>query len=251
LAGDRAPAPDFGRLAADYDRLRPIDDNWWRLFELLVDEGDLAGRRVLDVGAGTGTFATALAKRGSRVWGIDPSEKMVAQAQARAGRNVRFKRGRAEALPFKEGWFERAVLRLIVHLVDRPKAFAELGRVLVADGRAIVATFAPDSFERAWLTPYFPEVMETDLARFPSAETLAKELAAAGFATRPTRHLVQQSTLTRDDALERIRERYISTLQLVDDDAYAAGLARAGRELPEQVDDTREWLIVVAEKVGT
>ena len=28
--------PDFGRLAADYDRVRPVDDNWHEVFELVV-----------------------------------------------------------------------------------------------------------------------------------------------------------------------------------------------------------------------
>ena len=38
----------------------------------------------------------------------------------------------AERLPFKDGWFERAVMWLVVHLVDRPQAFAEARRVLGA-----------------------------------------------------------------------------------------------------------------------
>ena len=40
----------FGRVARRYDELRPADENWWELFELLVREGDLVGRRVLDIG---------------------------------------------------------------------------------------------------------------------------------------------------------------------------------------------------------
>ena len=49
---------------------------------------------------------------------------------------VNVKVARAEQLPFKEGWFERAVLWLVAHLVDRPAVFAELSRVLAADGRS-------------------------------------------------------------------------------------------------------------------
>ena len=26
-------SPDFGRLAGDYDRVRPVDDNWREIFE--------------------------------------------------------------------------------------------------------------------------------------------------------------------------------------------------------------------------
>src|SRR4029450_9061768 len=52
--------PDFGRLAADYDRVRPVDENWLEVFELVVREGDLRGRRVLDCGLGTGGLSKAL-----------------------------------------------------------------------------------------------------------------------------------------------------------------------------------------------
>src|SRR5438093_10529475 len=107
--------PDFGPLAATYDELRPTDENWHRLLDALVREGDLQARRVLDVGCGTGRLAAALAARGARVWGVDASPEMLAVARERVPRGVGLKLGSAEALPFADGWFERAVLRVVVH----------------------------------------------------------------------------------------------------------------------------------------
>jgi len=215
-----------------------------------VAEGDLAGRRVLEVGCGTGRLAAALAERGARVWGVDPSEDMLAQARATAGKDVGFKLGRAEALPFKDGWFERAVLRLVVHLVDRPRALAELARVLAPGGRAAIATFVPGHFEHYWLTAVFPEIAEIDRARFPEPATLTAELAGAGFESVRTRTMTQRVRLSRDDALERIRGRYISTLRLLDDETLAAGLDRAERELTEDIESVLEWAVLSAEKPG-
>jgi ubiquinone/menaquinone biosynthesis C-methylase UbiE len=205
---------------------------------------------VLEVGCGTGRLAVALAERGARVWGVDPSAAMLAQARATAGRRVGFKQGRAEALPFKDGWFERAVLRLVVHLVDRPLALPELARVLVPAGRAAIATFVPEHFERYWLTAVFPEVAEIDRARFPTPATLTAELRDAGFGSVRARTLTQRIRLSRDDALERICGRYISTLRLLDDETLAAGLARAGRVLPEEIESVLEWAVLSAEKPG-
>jgi SAM-dependent methyltransferase len=246
--GPRASAPDFGPLAESYDRLRPVDANWWQLFELLAAEGDLAGRRVLDVGCGTGRLAVALAERGARVWGVDPSEEMLRQARAAGGRNVGLRLGRAEALPFKDAWFERAVLRTVVHLIDRPRAFLELARVLRPGGRAVIATFAPEHFATDWLIPFFPRLAEIDRARFPTSATLQTELAAAGFGRVRVRTLEQGARLARADALERIRGRFISTLRLLDDEAFARGLARAERELPASVERTNHWVVLVAER---
>jgi SAM-dependent methyltransferase len=246
----RLVAPDFGPLAQSYDRLRPVDANWWELFELLVREGDLAGRRVLDIGCGTGRLAVALVERGSRVWGVDPSEEMLRQARAIAGRRVGLRQGRAEELPFKDAWFERVVLRTVVHLVDRSRALPELARVLLPGGRAALATFAPEHFDTYWLNDFFPEVLDIDRGRFPQAEDLEGELAAAGFARVHTHALRQRRTLARAEALERIRGRYISTLRLLDAEAFARGLAAAERGLPETVSFGIDWAVLVAELPG-
>lgn len=182
------------------------------------------------------------------MWGIDPSEEMLAQARAHADGKVAFKRASAEALPFKDGWFEAAVFRLVVHLLDRPRAFAETRRVLEPGGRVVLATFAPESLDRFWISKVFPAIVEIDRARFPTEAQLAGELADAGFETVRARRLTQTGRLDRGEALERIRGRYISTLQLLGDEELAEGLARAERELPEVVEDAREWLVVAAER---
>jgi ubiquinone/menaquinone biosynthesis C-methylase UbiE len=203
---------------------------------------------VLDVGCGTGRLTLALAERGSRAWGVDPSEEMLAEARARAGGRAVFKRASAEVLPFKDGWFERAVLRLVVHLVDRTRALPEIARVLGPDGRAVVATFRPEHFERFWLNPWFPSIPAIDGARFPEPSRLADELRAAGFRDVRLRPFTQVRRTTRAEALERIRGRFISTLQLVPEEEFQEGMERAARELPEEVEYALDWAIVVAER---
>lgn len=220
------------------------------MLDVLVEEGDLAGRRVLDVGCGTGRLAVALAELGSRVWGVDPSEEMLAEARVRAGRLAAFKRAPAEALPFRDGWFERAVLRLVVHLVDRGRALPEVARVLGPGGRAVIGTFRPEHFERFWLNPWFPSIPEIDRARFPAPAVLADELRRAGFASVRMRPLTQIRRTRREDALERLRGRFISTLQLVPEEEFREGLERAERELPGEVEYALEWAIVVADRSG-
>jgi SAM-dependent methyltransferase len=242
------PAPDFGARAARYDELRPADENWWQLFDVLVREGDLRGRRVLEVGCGTGLLAAALAERAAaRVWGVDAEPAMLEAAEARLPPGVGVKAAPAEALPFRDGWFERAVMRLVVHLVDRSRALPELRRVLAPGGRAVVATFDHAHFDGFWLVDLFPAIGEIDRARFPEPAALGAELESAGFAATRVVRLSQRHELTRAAALERIRGRHISTFDLLEEDEIAAGTARAERELPERVPVPLEWAIVVAE----
>lgn len=207
-------------------------------------EGDLTGRRVLEVGCGTGRFLAALAGR-AKAWGIDPSPEMLEVARGRV-HGAGLKLGSAEELPFKDAWFERAAMWLVVHLVDRPRAFAELRRVLAPGGRLAIATFDPAHFDEFWLNALFPSLEATDRARFPTGEQLEEELGAAGFGEMGLTRLSQQASIDRADALERIRGKHISTFDLLDDDEYAAGLERAERELPERVEYRLEWLLTVA-----
>ncbi len=169
---------DFDRCAARYDELRPVDENWWQLFERLVELGALRGERVLEIGCGTGRLAQALEERAlARVWAVDASSEMVARTK---GLGVNARLARAEALPFKRGWFDAAVLRMVVHLVDRPRALAEAARILAPSGRLVIATEDPASFDNVWFARCFPSVPELERGRFPDEPTLRAELAAAG-----------------------------------------------------------------------
>jgi SAM-dependent methyltransferase len=223
--------------------LRPYDDNWREVAETLIREADLAGRRVLDIGCGTGRFLEQLAGV-AKAWGVERSPEMLNVARTRVG-SAGLKLGSAEELPFKDAWFERATMWLVAHLLDRPRAFAEAHRVLTPDGRFAVATFDPSYFDEFWLNELFPSMEAVDRERFPTAAALEAELRGAGFDVRLVL-LSQAGSLSREDALERIRGKHISTFDLISDDEYAAGLARAERELPERVDYRVEWLVAVA-----
>ena len=154
----------------------------------------------------------------------------------------------AERLPFKDGWFERALMWLVVHLVDRHRAFGEAARVLRPDGRLAIGTFHPLHFERYWLKEFFPSLEAIDKARFPAPEVLDSELRAGGFARVELHRLTQTASVDRQTALERVRGRFISPLQLLDEAELEAGLARMMAELPERNEYALEWLVAIAYK---
>ena len=239
-----SPSPSFDRCAERYDELRPVDESWWEVFADLVRLGSLRGARVLEIGCGTGRLAAALAEREhARVWAVDAAPAMVERAKA-LGVNARV--ARADALPFKRGWFEAVAMRMVAHLLDRSRAFPEAQRVLGAGGRLVIATHDPESFEQVWFAPFFPSFLELERGRFPGEETLRRELAAAGFGDVVVERRTQPRQLTRERALDILRSQAYSTFELLPPDEYAAGVRRAEADLPPQVDYAVHWLLATA-----
>ena len=171
---------------------------------------------------------------------------MLEVARAKVPASVGLKRASAEALPFKDGWFDAAVMTLVVHHLDRPRAFAEIARVLADGGRLAIATFHPDQFERSYLNAYFPSIAVVDRERFGTPQQLIEQLREHGFDDFALTALHQQTQMSRDYVLTRIRGKHISTFQLIPEDEYAAGVEQAERELPDPVEIEGHWLVVTA-----
>jgi SAM-dependent methyltransferase len=89
------------------------------------------GLRVLDVGCGTGALTSTIADivGADQVAGVDPSEPFVEQCRENLpGADIRV--GPAEALPFADAEFDRALAQLVFHFVDDPIASVrEMARV--------------------------------------------------------------------------------------------------------------------------
>ena len=125
-------------VAEGFDALRfsgPIGRLLLETQEALLAEAlaPLTGRRVLDVGTGTGRAAIGLARGGAGVTGVDASAEMTRVARGRAlDAGVRLDLGLADAqaLPFGDRTYDAAVsLRVIMHAIDWRRCVAELCRV--------------------------------------------------------------------------------------------------------------------------
>lgn len=118
-------------LAANYDRQRssgPLE-----IYEILREHGLVSGRRVLDVGIGTGLASEPLASAGIAITGIDPSAEMLAGARARLPQ-AELVTGRAESLPFAPAAFDGAIAADVFQFVDQAAALAEVLRVVRKGG---------------------------------------------------------------------------------------------------------------------
>lgn len=235
----------FDAIAPRYDALR--EQLFDEALALLVREADLAGRRVLDLGCGTGRFAVALAERhGCSVVGVDPSPGMLAVARAREA-PVTWLDGRAEAIPLAKAAVERAFLQTVVHLIeDRRAAWGQLRRVVEPDGAVAVLTIDPTGAKRFWIADVLPSWPAIDESRFPDPDALVEELRAAGFTDARWTPTPMHLRYTREQAARLLRERFASSLALISDDELEAAARRAERELPPVIEPLLEMVLVLA-----
>ena len=104
--------------------------------------GELAGRRVLDVGCGDGVLACAVVSHGADVTGIDPDPAMLIAAHSRAARAAvggTFLEGRVEQLPLPDASFDVVVsVTVLCFVSDAAGAVREMARVLRPGGRLVL-----------------------------------------------------------------------------------------------------------------
>jgi SAM-dependent methyltransferase len=131
--------------------------------------GDVAGRRILDAGCGSGPLSAALRERGAVVTGIDASAGMLSLARLRLGGDADLRvADLADPLPFSEGTFDDVVASLVLHyLEDWGPTLTELRRVLTPGGRLLVSVdhpFVAYGIQR--LSGHSPNYFETDTWTF-------------------------------------------------------------------------------------
>jgi ubiquinone/menaquinone biosynthesis C-methylase UbiE len=109
---------------------------------LLDAAGVKKGTKVIDIATGPGYVAAAAARRGATVIGVDFSAAMIEEAKGRY-RDIEFREGDAEQLPFGNNLFDAVVMNFgVIHLGRPDRALAEACRVLRTDGRFAFTAWA-------------------------------------------------------------------------------------------------------------
>ena len=130
-------------LGADPDELK-----------FYLDQAELAGDPVLELGAGTGRVSWALAEAGRTVVGLDLSEPMLRLAEAKRTRVSPSARGRARFVQGNmadfelEGTFSLVIVpyrgfQILISLEDQERCLRCIHRHLQKDGRLIIDLFDP------------------------------------------------------------------------------------------------------------
>lgn len=150
---------------------------------------------VLDVGCAGGFLAETVARRASRVAGIDPASRVIAAARTHAaeqGLDVDYRVGSGEALPWPDVSFDVVTcVDVLEHVGDLDRVLSEVARVLRPGG-----WFLFDTINRNWLSAFLVVTAAERVIRllpkgahdpklFIKPDELRRKLAALGLETMP------------------------------------------------------------------
>lgn len=219
-------------MPAAYDAARGYSSGvleyWLDVISRSVPKGSV--REILDLGCGTGRYSTALAKYfDASVVGVDPSEKMLAQATQKASGRVRYERASGESLPLRDGSVDMVFISMAFHHFERPDLVArECRRVLRPNGSVCLRAGTIDRIDSYAYVEFFPSsraILNRDLQSQAFIESIF-----AGASFRRTRHELVPSEAAESwsSYAEKLAYRADSILAQLSDGDFEKGLAALG-----------------------
>jgi ubiquinone/menaquinone biosynthesis C-methylase UbiE len=167
--------PDYSRQALTYDNTRAASPSVLGPLQAALKEAP--GKRLADIGGGTGNYAAALRAEGWEPVVIDRSPGMLAGARAKGLETIE---ADAQALPLEDESVDAAILVSMLHHVENPAlALGEARRIVRAGGRVVVMVFTWEDVDDLWLLELFPSSREWMLATHQTLAELLEQLPGA------------------------------------------------------------------------
>ncbi|WP_044339052.1 class I SAM-dependent methyltransferase [Rossellomorea aquimaris] len=132
---------NFGHVSSRY--AVSCEDIPHQFFDTLKVRGIVwEGRKVAEIGAGTGAMTRKLHKRGAEVIGVEPSIELRKAAKALESKQyleIPYLTGTAESTNLPDQYYDITIIHRSWHLFDRPRAISEMKRILKEKGTFIVS----------------------------------------------------------------------------------------------------------------
>jgi SAM-dependent methyltransferase len=194
------------------------------------------GKRVIDLGAGTGKFTRQLTPFGVEILAVEPSPSMRAEL-ARTVPGVELADGSAEAIPAADASVDAVFVAQAFHWFDADRALTEIARVLrPGGGLGLIWNERDETVE--WVHRLSQAIEWPQRRPYPADRDYRAVVSAHPAFVDVSRHRFPfHQTLDHAGLMDRLASTsYIMAMAGAEREAFLAPLAKLVSELPEPVD---------------
>jgi ubiquinone/menaquinone biosynthesis C-methylase UbiE len=235
----------FDRIAQSYDNHRKPGGPHNPVLKDLASKAN--AKTILELGCGTGNSTTSFTQSWpSTPFALDLSANMLSQASAKEI-DAHWINANADSIPLPDNSVDFIYSVLAFHLIkDAQTVLHECYRVL-NKGICAIATSPAHFIRNHPLNHYFPSFTKIDSARFQSEQFLQLFMQDAGFNNTQITLCFDKPRPIDAAYVERIENKFISTIALLPEDEFQQGLQRLKQDIAEtgQLKDPFIWQCVV------
>ena len=223
----KTSADSFDRNRLDGDEEVASHCKWFEL-----GHKSLEAPMLLDVGCGTGRYTYAFSKVGYVSIGVDASKAQLRHAV----KKVPVICGDAEHLPIAGGTFDVVSFVMMLQQLSvngLSVAIREAARVLKAGGLVWIKTCTHSDLAARPFSKFFPSALGVNKARYPDETKLDSALKAHDFLFSRRKTMTDSYELIGREIKRRFSEKHNTTLYLIPDNQFRAGLVRLRQEFDD------------------
>lgn len=215
----------YKRTSIKYDSLRfDMEDEVASHCKWFMTNLNPQSKINLEIGCGTGRYASEFTSEGLFTVGLDKSESQLSVAQNK----IPVLNCDIDNYPYQKETFNVVSMIMMLHQLEKTsllKLFPNLFMSLKKKGLLWIKTCSMTDLAHRPLNKYFPSALELNMNRYPRISQLESLILKAGF--KESRNYVVKNNyeLKGSDIITRVKEKHNSTLHLIPETEFHKGLS--------------------------
>jgi ubiquinone/menaquinone biosynthesis C-methylase UbiE len=215
---------NYTDISKTYDDYRSYPES---LIKKIIALGSISqGRKVLDLGCGTGNIAWQLQKAiKADVIGVDASFAMLKVAKSKSV-EVTCADIDNQRLPFRDSSFDTVLVAYVIHQIKNLEfLLSECYRVL-RYGVLILLTSSHKQIENQHpvIKDFFPSFIDIDKDRFPDIQQIDYLLNSLGLKDIKHEDMIVENVPIDHEYLQKVKNKYVSTYYLIPQSEFDNGV---------------------------
>lgn len=224
----------FEAVADHYDRYRKPRPLIINQIVNTIKRYSLENGNILDLGCGTGRYATEIGRVFDKViYGVDSSDAMLLNANNKS--NIQASKCDCnEVLNLPNTFFSFAYCVNFIHYIKHLDSFfSSVHKALSNTGSVYIVTHLEEDILRQTLGYYFPDCINIELSMIHTVEDITRSLSENGFSSIEVETISKKIPLGAED-YNAYRFKTYNCLHSIDERSFARGLAHMESDIKKE-----------------